>query len=83
MQANQDLVAVRQEMLDLLRQQMDVLDSPLELTESRLMECYNRQTRVQELREILQAALDQRCNPETDCPAYAVVEIPSLETAAA
>jgi hypothetical protein len=52
-----NLKAVRQEMLDLLRQQMETLDSPLGLTDAQLRECYIRQTRVQELREQLQMAL--------------------------
>ena len=47
--------AVRQEILELLRQQMEALDSPLGLTDARLSECYERQARVQELREKLQA----------------------------
>jgi hypothetical protein len=51
----EDIVAVRREMLDLLRQQMEALDSPQGLTDSLLIECYNRQGRVQELREKLQA----------------------------
>ena len=53
----EDIVAVRREMLDLLRQQMESLDSPGGLTDSQLIECYNRQGRVQELREKLQALL--------------------------
>jgi hypothetical protein len=56
----EDRVAVREEILDLLRQQMEALDSPLGLTDSQLSECYERQTRVQELREKLQAS----SNPE-------------------
>jgi hypothetical protein len=83
MQTNLDMVAVRREILELLNQQMEVLDSPLELSEGRLMECYNRQTRVQELREILQAAFERRGKPEMNSPEYAVVEMPPLETAAA
>jgi hypothetical protein len=47
--------AVRQEILELLHQQMKALDSPLGLTDARLSECYERQARVQELREKLQA----------------------------
>ena len=58
----EDIVAVRREMLDLLRQQMECLDSPGGLTDSQLIECYNRQGRVQELREKLQALLGE---PET------------------
>jgi hypothetical protein len=52
----ENMMAVRQEILDLLRQQMDALNSPLGLTEHELRECYIRQTRVQELRERLQVA---------------------------
>jgi len=47
-------VGVRQEILDLLRQQMDALNSPLGLTDEKLRQCYERQARVQELREQLQ-----------------------------
>lgn len=55
----QDIVAVRREMLDLLRQQMEVLNSATELTDSQLRECYDRQGRVQELREKLQASVSR------------------------
>jgi hypothetical protein len=54
----ENMVVVRQEILDLLRQQIEFLDSPLGLTDAQLRECYVRQTRVQELREQLQAAAD-------------------------
>lgn len=53
----EDIVAVRREMLDLLRQQMEVLNFAPELTDSQLRECYDRQGRVEELREKLQASL--------------------------
>jgi len=53
--ANENAVAVRDEILDLLRQQMEILDSPLGLTVEQLKECYERQGRVDELREKLQA----------------------------
>ena len=53
----QSLMAVRQEILSLLTQQMKALDSPLGLTDDQLRECYMRQSRVQELREQLQEAL--------------------------
>jgi hypothetical protein len=46
----------RREIMMLLRQQMRVLDSGAELTDSQLRECYDRQVRVQELREKLQAS---------------------------
>jgi hypothetical protein len=50
----EEVMAVRQEILALLRQQMEALDSPLGLTDTRLSECYVRQGRVQQLREKLQ-----------------------------
>jgi hypothetical protein len=52
----ENIAAVRQEMLDLLGLQMEALDSPQGLNDIQLRECYLRQNRVQELREILQAA---------------------------
>ncbi|MGA7402881.1 MAG: hypothetical protein WCC99_02955 [Candidatus Sulfotelmatobacter sp.] len=48
------LVTVRREMMDLLRQQVEALNSPLGLTDEKLRECYERQARVQELREKLE-----------------------------
>lgn len=53
--AIEDPEQLRQEILELLRQQMDALDSP-SLSDTQLRECYLRQARVQELREKLQAA---------------------------
>jgi hypothetical protein len=50
----EDMMAARREILDLLRQQMDALNSPFGLTDEKLRECYDRQARVQELREKLQ-----------------------------
>ena len=44
----------------MLRQQMESLDSPEGLTDSQLIECYNRQGRVQELREKLQVLLGEQ-----------------------
>ncbi|MGC1374447.1 MAG: hypothetical protein WA824_20085 [Candidatus Sulfotelmatobacter sp.] len=51
-----DMEAIRQQILGLLRQQMEALDSPSGLTDDQLRECYLRQGRVQELREMLQGA---------------------------
>jgi hypothetical protein len=51
----EEIAAVRQQIINLLREQMETLDSPLGLTDERLSECYRRQERVQELRERLQA----------------------------
>ncbi|HTU42585.1 MAG TPA: hypothetical protein VMF10_12825 [Candidatus Aquilonibacter sp.] len=61
-----DMEAIRQQILGLLRQQMEALDSPSGLTDDQLRECYLRQGRVQELRETLQAASvsqDKQQNP--------------------
>ena len=55
-----NLMGLRQEILDLLQQQMEVLNSPLGMTDAQLRECYTRQTRVQELREQLQMALSMQ-----------------------
>jgi hypothetical protein len=47
----EDRLAARREILDLLRERMESLDSPLGLTDEQLKQCYHRQARVQELRE--------------------------------
>ena len=51
----ENMMAVRQEILDLLRQQMEALDSPTGVSDEQLRQCYLRQNRVQELREMLQS----------------------------
>jgi hypothetical protein len=60
MQAADELVAMREEILELLCQQMNALDSPLGLSDAQLIECYERQARVQELREKMQALSNAR-----------------------
>jgi hypothetical protein len=50
----EDMMAVRKQIVHLLHQQMEALDSPQGLTDARLSECYERQAQVQELRERLQ-----------------------------
>jgi hypothetical protein len=52
---SEDVVTLRSEIFGLLRQQMEVLDSPAGLTDDQLRECYDRQSRMQELRKELQA----------------------------
>jgi hypothetical protein len=69
---DKNIVAVRREMLDLLRQQMEFLDSPGGLTDSQLIECYNRQGRVQELREELQSLLSEQETVSTPHPVSAM-----------
>lgn len=53
MQLNPESDKLREEMLRLLRTQMEVLETPAGLSDVQLIECYERQTRVQELREKL------------------------------
>jgi|HubBroStandDraft_6_1064221.scaffolds.fasta_scaffold00557_19 hypothetical protein len=55
-----EMAVLRQEIVNLLCQQMKDLDSPFQLTDAQLKECYSRQVRVQELRERLQAASDRQ-----------------------
>ena len=50
-----ETVAIRAEIMDLLRQQLAALDSTGELSDTTLIQCYDRQARVQELREKLQS----------------------------
>jgi hypothetical protein len=74
MQDSEEIAAVRQEIYDLLRLQMEALDSPLGLTDERLSECYDRQSRVQELREKLQALTNREIEvlcPSSEAPAAA------------
>jgi len=88
MQAADELVAMREEILELLCQQMDALDSPLGLTDARLIECYERQARVQELREKMQALSNARAelgsgrDEATGDPSCGPVIPASLDTAA-
>jgi hypothetical protein len=58
----EEVDSIRQEMFNLLCQQMATLDSPFGPTDDQLKECYLRQLRVQELREKLQAASDSEAN---------------------
>lgn len=50
---------IRREMMNLLRQQVKILDSSRELSDIQLRECYDRQSRVQALREELQAIAEE------------------------
>lgn len=49
-----EIAAVRAEIMKLLHQQLEALDSREGLSDTKLMECYDRQGRVQALREQLQ-----------------------------
>jgi hypothetical protein len=84
-QGTGEMVAVREQIMHLLHLQIEALDSPLELTDARLTECYERQARVQELRERLQALSDTAEQEHSSCEAASpsVQLVPaSLDTAA-
>ena len=53
METNPDSERLREEIMVLLRAQILALEAPASLTDRQLIECYERQTRVQELREKL------------------------------
>ncbi len=55
-----EVMAIRTEIMDLLRQQLSALDQSEELSDKTLIECYDRQARVQELRERLQSISSAR-----------------------
>jgi hypothetical protein len=84
--AVEDVAAVRREILDLLRQQMEALDSPLGLSDARLTECYERQARVQELRDKLQAStthvVGSSCESTADTASAPVTVVAPVNTAA-
>jgi hypothetical protein len=73
----ENMMAVRREILDLLRQQMAALDSPLGLTEDKLRECYERHLVVQELRDKLQAASTPQVEAETASSLGATMPAPA------
>jgi hypothetical protein len=74
----EDMMAVRKQIVHLLHQQMEALDSPQGLTDQRLTECYERQAQVQELRERLQAL----ANLEIGNTLTSQVRQPSVDNAA-
>lgn len=74
----EDMMAVRKQIMHLLNQQMEALDSPQGLTDERLTECYERQAQVQELRERLQAL----ASLEIDTTSTAQARPPFLDNAA-
>jgi hypothetical protein len=54
----EDIVAARREIWSLLQKQLEALNSPSGLTDGELIACYDRQTKVQQLREKLEATRD-------------------------
>jgi hypothetical protein len=75
--------AVRCEMLTLLYRQLEALNSSDSLTDSQLMECYRRQARIQELREMLEASSNSPVEiTPTGSPTFYSGSDPALSTAA-
>lgn len=64
-----DADSIRREMLSLLRQQIEVLNSSSGPTDDQLRECYLRQLRLQELRDQLLADASNSANPVQLCDA--------------
>jgi hypothetical protein len=54
-----DIGTIRSEIWNLLQMQMETLRSAQELTDRQIIECYNRQMLVQELREKLEACTSE------------------------
>ena len=75
-----DMIAVRKQIMYLLHQQIEALDSSQGLTDEVLTECYARQGRVQVLRERLQALSSLEI--ETTSTSTARMRSPILEDAA-
>jgi hypothetical protein len=73
----QDVMAVRQEMWNLLRQQLETLNSRDGLTDDQLLSCYYRQLRVQELREKLEASSNAEPKPNSNLHEMPVANAPS------
>jgi hypothetical protein len=62
----EDVMAVRREIWNLLRQQLETLNSPDGLNDDQLLSCYYKQTRVQELREKLEVASNAESKPDSN-----------------
>lgn len=56
-----EIGAVRREIWNLLKLQMETLGSAQELTDRQIIECYDRQIRVLELREKLEMYIPEKC----------------------
>ncbi|HEY1657021.1 MAG TPA: hypothetical protein VGG14_01635 [Candidatus Sulfotelmatobacter sp.] len=59
----EEIGAVRREIWNLLKLQMETLGSAQALTDRQIIECYNRQIRVLELREKLEMSISEK-HPE-------------------
>ena len=68
---------LRQEILQLLRAQMQALEEPSRLSDVELAACYRRQEKVGELRDQLFVALNQQAAPAQDCGDLSSSPIPS------
>ena len=67
MPQNEDCHGLRQEILQLLRAQMQALEEPSRLSDVELAACYRRQEKVGELRDQLYIALKPKEALEPDC----------------
>lgn len=56
----EEIGAIRREIWSLLKLQMETLGSSQQLTDRQIIECYNRQIRVLELREKLEMRIPEK-----------------------
>jgi len=67
---------LREEILQLLRAQMQALEQPSRLSDVELSACYRRQEKVGELRDLLFIALNPQAGPEPDSGDVSSAPIP-------
>ena len=67
MPQNEDCHGLRQEIIQLLRAQMQALEEPSRLSDVELAACYRRQEKVGELRDQLFVALNPKEAMGADC----------------
>jgi hypothetical protein len=77
MPENEDCHELRQEILQLLHDQMQALEEPSRLSDVELANCYRRQEKVSELRDQLFIALKPKEVMGADCGNLASAPIPS------
>ena len=77
MPQNEDCHGLRQEIIQLLRAQMEALEEPSRLSDVELAACYRRQEKVGELRDQLFVALKPKEALEPECGDLSSAPIPS------
>ena len=77
MPQNEDCHGLRQEIIQLLRAQMQALEEPSRLSDVELAACYRRQEKVSELRDQLSIALKPKEELGPDCGDLSSAPIPS------